>query len=296
VNTTFTRPGGFGFIQDTQTLVVAILIGCVCFLLTVLIAVMAPYLFPVPLPRITTATAERGDSVDAAAERVKRRYQTIANWLITKEVVAHSADHRRCRVAAAAAASEEHLDGDDNIDGSKNAPENHHDVIEKNSTSSCCDAKQDCHICMDTFQVGDKVSWSAAGHCRHAYHFRCIKEWLLKKKDCPDCRQTVLPVDDDFTDIVPLVEAKKRLEALTFFCQQDGLIVMPSTTIMSPSTRSDNVLLAARQPGRVDHEVGGAIEDENAYDFEPPLDSSAIVEAAIFDGTNDDVDLEAAAI
>ena len=82
---------------------------------------------------------------------------------------------------------------------------------------------------MEEFQVGDRVSWSTS--CNHVYHLSCIKEWLLKKKDCPYCRNIMLQVDEegcqaDKTSLVQLFETKRTREACTYFCKQNGLVVV----------------------------------------------------------------------
>jgi hypothetical protein len=322
----------WGFIQDSQTLVIVILVGVVCFLLTLLIAFMAPYFFGFPSAddrRLIDPPHERRQSVDP--ERVKRRYQTITNWLITKDVVEHDANHcdeylkqmticQPCAEESAASASfpvtekEEKQGGEaSEVEPPQKEPldEDTTTMIDESvkTTNSTPDAdydhdfgdfqcRNDCHICMEEFEVGDKVSWSASDTCKHTYHFQCIKEWLLKKKDCPYCRQTMLPIDEAFTDMAQLVEAKKQKEELTYFCKKDGLIVMPSSTVVSLPTSTE---------ATVDEEVGnssfvtGIVVDDDVmdgqFDIEPPLGNDAIVEApVIWDGesiNDEDRDLEA---
>lgn len=320
-------PRIFGFVQDTQTLAIAILVGVVCFLLIVLIAVMAPYFFPGPEPRPQQRRSRR-QSIDP--ERVKRRYQTITEWLITKEAMEHSkacGDEyvaSPCKLGpptkavnddgavtkSTATIDEEDCsstqqheaspggDQDISLTAAASPRESQVDCVASFDTmdDSAFDYhRKDCHICMEEFQVGDKVSWSATGNCNHAYHFECIKEWLLKKKDCPYCRQTMLPVDDDFNDIMELVEAKNRYEAVTYFCQKDGLIVMPPTAIRRTTT-SSTADTSTIDDTEADEETGftaGIVmeEDEGQYDFEPPLGNNAIIEAPIIeDGGSTDID------
>lgn len=49
-----------------------------------------------------------------------------------------------------------------------------------------------CHICLDSFRVGDIVMWSRQkhGHCSHVFHEECLMPWLLEKREneCPSCR------------------------------------------------------------------------------------------------------------
>jgi len=52
-----------------------------------------------------------------------------------------------------------------------------------------------CVICLDSFQVGDVVSWSRFSEdCHHVYHADCIQPWLDRKRqdDCPSCRNKLL--------------------------------------------------------------------------------------------------------
>jgi hypothetical protein len=57
------------------------------------------------------------------------------------------------------------------------------------------DPKQECSICMEGFEVGDKVSFSPAEGCHHVFHHDCLRQWLLRKADCPCCRVIMLPID-----------------------------------------------------------------------------------------------------
>jgi len=46
-----------------------------------------------------------------------------------------------------------------------------------------------CNICLDAFEVGQKVSWSKEG-CQHVYHYDCILPWaVLGNVRCPVCRE-----------------------------------------------------------------------------------------------------------
>lgn len=52
-----------------------------------------------------------------------------------------------------------------------------------------------CVICLDSFQVGDVVSWSRySKECHHVYHAECVKPWLEDKKqdECPACRMKII--------------------------------------------------------------------------------------------------------
>lgn len=36
-----------------------------------------------------------------------------------------------------------------------------------------------CAVCMDPFRVGDRVCWSSNNGCPHAFHEKCLVNWLL---------------------------------------------------------------------------------------------------------------------
>lgn len=53
------------------------------------------------------------------------------------------------------------------------------------------DPYETCCICLDDFEVGDKLRILP---CDHGYHSKCIDPWLLKtKRICPQCRKKVFP-------------------------------------------------------------------------------------------------------
>ena len=52
-----------------------------------------------------------------------------------------------------------------------------------------------CVICLDSFQVGDVVSWARYSvECQHVFHADCIGPWLQGKRqdDCPSCRHRII--------------------------------------------------------------------------------------------------------
>lgn len=59
-----------------------------------------------------------------------------------------------------------------------------------------------CMICLEPFEIGDKVTWSKQMKCRHIFHHECIHPWLLKNEECPCCRLLYIPrtkYDEDRT-------------------------------------------------------------------------------------------------
>mmetsp|Transcript_110476 Transcript_110476/g.236070 ORF Transcript_110476/g.236070 Transcript_110476/m.236070 type:complete len:290 (+) Transcript_110476:152-1021(+) len=49
--------------------------------------------------------------------------------------------------------------------------------------------QEDCPICLNALQIGDSVRQLDA--CEHTYHCACIDLWLLRRADCPLCKQKV---------------------------------------------------------------------------------------------------------
>jgi hypothetical protein len=54
-----------------------------------------------------------------------------------------------------------------------------------------------CPVCLSGYQDGDGVSWSTNTACEHLFHKDCIRAWLLKHYDCPMCRNTFLPEEEE---------------------------------------------------------------------------------------------------
>ncbi|KAK4726386.1 hypothetical protein R3W88_031303 [Solanum pinnatisectum] len=52
------------------------------------------------------------------------------------------------------------------------------------------ETKEICAICQAEFEHEESIGTLG---CGHEYHTSCIKQWLLRKKDCPMCRASVLP-------------------------------------------------------------------------------------------------------
>uniref|UniRef100_M1A1W9 RING-type E3 ubiquitin transferase n=1 Tax=Solanum tuberosum TaxID=4113 RepID=M1A1W9_SOLTU len=52
------------------------------------------------------------------------------------------------------------------------------------------ETKEICAICQAEFEHEESIGTL---RCGHEYHTGCIKQWLLRKKDCPMCRASVLP-------------------------------------------------------------------------------------------------------
>jgi hypothetical protein len=58
-----------------------------------------------------------------------------------------------------------------------------------------------CAICLESYKVGDTVTWSVNENCHHVYHQSCIAQHLAYSKKenaqlhCPTCRQEFLIVE-----------------------------------------------------------------------------------------------------
>ena len=52
------------------------------------------------------------------------------------------------------------------------------------------DIDESCVICMDEYKDGDKLYVLG---CNHEYHRDCVKDWLVKQRNCPLCRKEVTP-------------------------------------------------------------------------------------------------------
>ncbi|XP_027769374.1 RING-H2 finger protein ATL47-like [Solanum pennellii] len=53
------------------------------------------------------------------------------------------------------------------------------------------ETEETCAICQAEFEHEESIGTLG---CGHEYHTGCIKQWLLRKKECPMCRASVLPL------------------------------------------------------------------------------------------------------
>ncbi|MCO5591810.1 hypothetical protein L7F22_045802 [Adiantum nelumboides] len=58
------------------------------------------------------------------------------------------------------------------------------------TTSTIGHANKECHICLETLQAASSPPPSTTLlPCNHAFHLRCISQWLHLTSSCPVCRQ-----------------------------------------------------------------------------------------------------------
>ncbi|CAJ1968611.1 unnamed protein product [Cylindrotheca closterium] len=105
-----------------------------------------------------------------------------------------------------------------------------------------------CAICLEKFRIGEAVSWSCDISCQHVFHHECLRNWLLRRVQCPCCRTIVLPVDkpklklqsskrprrlfggEKFTseELKEMASVRSKYLTRTYFCVEEGLIILRS--------------------------------------------------------------------
>jgi hypothetical protein len=214
-------------------------------------------------------------------ERILYRYETIEHWLITKRAQKHDDS---CTVVVCGIIPQSHSAKDVEV-GATAADSNCaccpvKDVevgdTAADSNCACCPVKvlvtpeqqaspntfntdrddddslfndedngKECPICMNTFCEGDIVSWSANEKCSHVYHHECIKEWMLRRTECPCCRGTFLACDDILVDdkteeeLEEMSERYKSRSSATFYCLHEGLISLPPVVRCTPNEKKE---------------------------------------------------------
>jgi Ring finger domain len=174
--------------------------------------------------------AERGGDGDAADEdivagkrqiledRIKRRYETIDAWLVSKRVQHH--DDVCDRIVRQYSVKTQHL----------RSTETSHHPGEEDSQNDSPDVE--CAICMGPMKAGEWAAWSANEECTHAFHRPCIGPWLLKRTDCPCCRNELLPIDkvrsldQKFQAIHRLTQEHRQRSSLSYCCDCHGLVIL----------------------------------------------------------------------
>mmetsp|Transcript_58376 Transcript_58376/g.142763 ORF Transcript_58376/g.142763 Transcript_58376/m.142763 type:complete len:826 (-) Transcript_58376:34-2511(-) len=103
----------------------------------------------------------------------------------TSKIIKHDGDVKNTNYDCCHAGDEDICDGNRSVSSSSSS-----------SSALSSLSKPCCSICLESFRIGDTISWSTSSACPHVYHHACIREWLLRKVGCPYCRVVVfLPVD-----------------------------------------------------------------------------------------------------
>ena len=56
-----------------------------------------------------------------------------------------------------------------------------------------------CAVCLEEYEVGERVTWSANADCRHVFHEKCLVEWLISlgKAKSKNVRYTDRPTESE---------------------------------------------------------------------------------------------------
>jgi len=66
------------------------------------------------------------------------------------------------------------------------------------------DHQKICNICLEDFQEGDQIRVLTS--CSHAYHPKCIDEWLSKVASCPVCKSELPAHDEAHKDTAAVID------------------------------------------------------------------------------------------
>jgi hypothetical protein len=157
-------------------------------------------------------------------ERESMRYAQIESWLISRKIQPHD---EICKKALM------YLDSCTDIPKELKHRTWSADTVCTNMECGSISVveEKECPVCMDTLEAGDIVSWSPNTSCEHVFHHCCIKEWLIKRKCCPCCRQTFLPIDQlegltKSKQIEELLLGQQQRAANRFFCISHGVVAL----------------------------------------------------------------------
>lgn len=185
-------------------------------------------------------------TADASARRKRKppseRYLEIEKWLVSKRVEAHdeTCDNVLLCSLFSGLSKREGKGRDSKRNRQRSLTDNTSKTETDHSHSVSSDIEDghldECPICFDVFEPGEIVSWSPAPNCQHVFHHHCIKEWLLKKKECPFCRETFLPIDRiqgnmNLKKINELILAQQHRSAHSFYCVKHGVVRPPNSCV-----------------------------------------------------------------
>jgi len=79
--------------------------------------------------------------------------------------------------------------GDDNsiVDDNKNSMEPNRLALKCRNLNENDDEEEDCTICCQPFEKGERVGDL---RCGHTFHVSCLKEWCVRRNVCPLCQDT----------------------------------------------------------------------------------------------------------
>lgn len=72
--------------------------------------------------------------------------------------------------------------------------------IALDESSVAAAAQEECCICLDEFENGERVK--VLPRCNHCYHPHCVNKWLTTHSTCPLCRASINCQSNDDLQIV----------------------------------------------------------------------------------------------
>jgi Ring finger domain len=180
------------------------------------------------------------------AQRQTQRYSDIESWLVTKKALEH--DHV-CECLQKQGNKQSPLLP---LDKERSRAVSVETAVTMQDDYSV-DGGLECPICMDEITAGCLVSWSVNTNCQHVFHHLCIKEWLRKRKNCPNCRECFLPIDEavdpsvvHLAHVHALMAAQQTKSNGTFFCLEHKVVEVPSEL----AVQDESLVEKIRERGR----------------------------------------------
>lgn len=104
-------------------------------------------------------------------------FQDILNNVILSNVV----DNTMIRLAERLSSEEQELNRDESVDTSFISSIKYSDMLPSSKDDSQC-------FCTEDYVDDDDISLL---DCKHYFHSKCIKEWMMYNKICPVCRTSI---------------------------------------------------------------------------------------------------------
>jgi len=141
-----------------------------------------------PIPR-DPQQQQQQQGEDEKKETSKERQERISKSLVTKKVLSKNEKTKALQLGDIDVSSTSDNDDEEQVNDKEEDANDNVSLESNEDTSSCM-------ICLDTFHVGDDVSFAKDPEkaCCHVFHEDCINSWLTNKKhdDCPACRIPLL--------------------------------------------------------------------------------------------------------